>query len=309
MTRKFLKYLLLFFFPVILGYVIIEILTLNLPLGYKYTSEYLQQNKSGIQVLILGSSQLANAINPDFLSTPTLNMASGNQHHDTDLKILKQLQPQLPNLKTVVLEVSYSHFELPHNGRDFWKNNVYLKYYNINAFERPAYFKDKLVYLSNPPFFSVKLYNHFILNEGFEEYNNFGFDTNNYFGRFKILAYNESEILKTKFKINSIPDLKLFKNNTTLFYEILDYLKENELNIIICKAPMYKSYLPKRNSEILKRRDSILNIIHLNYPNIIFLDKEEDTLNYNVFDYKNQSHLNPDGAEKFTGSLSKLLDL
>ena len=117
------------------------------------------------------------------------------------------------------------------------------------------------------------------------------------------------ERLTKKIKINSIPELKLFKNNTTLFYEILDYLKENELNIIICKAPMYKSYLPKRNSEILKRRDSILNIIHLNYPNIIFLVKEEDTLNYNVFDYKNQSHLNPKGAKKFTGSLSKLLDL
>ena len=71
---------------------------------------------------------------------------------------------------------------------------------------------------------------------------------------------------------------------------------------------MYKTYLLKRNAFILARRDSILQIVMKNYPEIQLLDKEEDTINYNVEDYKNHNHLNPDGARKFTKSLNTILN-
>jgi hypothetical protein len=308
MPKKFITYLLLFFVPVVLGYVVIEYLTLHLPSGYAKNSEFLNENSNDIKVLVLGSSQMKDAVNAELLKPLTINLASGDQHHNTDFKLLKGLLPQLSNLKAVVLEVSYSHFELPHNSKDFWKNPVYLKYYGVNCFERNTYFKDQLIYLSLPPFYSEKIYDHYIDRHDPAGFNAFGFDTLNYSGRFKDLLYNEAEIAKTRFKINVAPNPKIFKTNTTLFFELLDYIAEQDLQVIICTAPMYKDYLPKRNSEILKRRDSVLSLVSQRYSNVLLLLKEEDLQNFTVKDYWNQSHLNPDGASKFTQMLQQRLD-
>ncbi len=309
MQRRFLKYSIWFFAPVILGYLIIEILTLNLPMSYKSINSYLQSNKDEIQVIVLGSSQMKNAVNPAYLDQSTLNIASGNQHFDTDFKILKELVPKLPKLETVVLEVSYSHFELPLNGKNFWKNNIYLKYYNVNAFERPTYFKDKLIFISHPPFFSEKLIDFYFLKNNSINYNRFGFDINDFSGTFKDLNYNKKEIQKVaRFKINTTPNLIIYHKNTTQFFELLNFLKKEKLNIIICKPPMHKRYLQKRNFSILKRRDSIIDILQKKYPEILLLDEEEDTARYQVSNYKNQSHLNPTGALIFTKKLNGLIN-
>ncbi len=307
MPKHFIKYLLLFFTPIIIGYGIIEYFTRKLPLEYRPKSRYLSKEKDSISVLILGSSQMKNAINPAFLSKKAINLASGNQHHDTDFKFIKQLLPKLKNLNIVVLEVSYSHFELPHNGKNFWKNSIYWEYYHLNNFERPTWFKDRLIYLAHPPFFSKQLYMYYIDKSIHPGFNKFGFDTLDYQGDFKKLNYNLNLIKKDRFKINEKPNPEIFKKNTDLFFNMLDYLQANKTPVLLVMTPMYKTYLTKRNGEILKRRDSVLQIVSENYPNIIIFNKEEDTLHYSVFDFKNQSHLNPRGAKIFTKEIDSLL--
>jgi len=308
MQKKLIKYAFIFFIPVVLGYVMIEFLTLNLPMSYNTTSQYLSEEKENIEVIIFGSSQMKDGIDPSLINKPSLSLASGDQHHDTDFKLLKGLIDQLPKLNTVVLEVSYSHFELPHNSKDFWKNSIYLKYYNVNNFERATYFKDQLIFLAHPPFFSKKLNEHYIKNENSSRFNRFGFDTNNYSGRFKDLNYDEDKIASTRFKINPAPNLDIFNKNTSLYYEMIHYIKDRGINIVLCHTPVYKTYLPKRNEGILRRRDSIVNRSMSLNPKIKLLDKENDTINYNVYDFTNQSHLNSKGAIQFTESLNELLN-
>lgn len=304
MSRTFIKYTLTFFIPVILGYILIECITISLPSSFAKNKITLNERADDIQTMILGSSQMSHAINAQLLSSMAMNLSSGNQHHDTDLKLYKALYPRLKNLKTVILEVSYSHFELPHNGKDFWKNSIYLKYYGVNCFERTVYFKDKLIYLSYPSFFSEKILDHYIYKEDPNEFNDFGFDTLNYNGIFKDLLYDEERIAEiSNFKINTVEDLNIFQINTQYFFEMLDFLERSKINVILCSPPMYKTYLPRRNANILKRRDSILEVAAKKYANITIFSKEEDTINFGVKDYWNQSHLNPDGANTFTKML------
>ncbi len=308
MQRKFYIATFAFFIPVVLGFIAMEYATRELPMSYTYISEYLKTESDSIEVIALGSSQVKNAINPDFLEQKILNLAGGNQHHDTDFKLLKQLLPKLPAVKTVILEASYSHFELPHNGPDFWKNSVYLKYYGANNFDRNIYFKDKLIYLSNPKFFSEKLNSYYIEGEQNFGFNRFGYDTLNYAGIFKDLNYNEEKISALRrFKINKEPNGTIFKNNTQLFFEMLDYLEANQIHVIICEVPMYKTYLPQRVPEILKRRDSIIRLTKKRYKNVDLFLLETDTLHYNAKDYWNQSHLNPSGGKKFSLALNEFL--
>ncbi|WP_432410414.1 hypothetical protein [Rasiella sp. SM2506] len=286
-----------------------EYLVRKLPMSQTYISEFIKTESKTIEVLALGSSQVKNAINPDLFKKRTLNLAAGNQHHDTDFKLLKQLLPELPAVKTIIIETSYSHFELPHNGPDFWKNSIYLDYYGANNFERNTYFKDRLIYLSNPKFLSEKAYSYYIEGEKNFGFNRFGYDTLHYAGIFKDLKYDEVKISALKrFKINKEPSLAIFKNNTQLFFKMLDYLEEKGMHVIICEVPMYKTYLPQRVPEILNRRDSIVTLAKERYKNINVFLLETDTVHYNVKDYWNQSHMNPNGAKKFSSALNVFLE-
>ena len=309
MKRKLYIHTLLFFTPVVLLFGITEYLTRKLPSSYSQVSSYIESDAAEIETLILGPSQIWQAVNPALMSSSTLSLASGSQHHDTDFAILKQIRPDLPQLKTVVLELSYSHLELPHNGRYFWKNSVFLEYYGINSFDRATYFKDRFIFLSNPKFFSEKLLDYYIKGENLTSFNRFGFDENNYAGIFKSLNYNEEKIIKRKkFKINKEPNLKLFEYNSAYFLDILDYLQAEDLDVVVCTIPMFTTYLSQRNPDILRRRDSILEVIGKRYPNVSILNRETDTINFNLWNFTNPSHMNPDGAKKFTPILSKFIE-
>ena len=299
----------MFFVPVIAGYMAVEYFSSEVPSVFKANEAYLERNENSFETLVLGSSQMQSAVNPQWLDSPTLNLASGDQHHDTDFKLLKGIHESLPNLKTVVLEVSYSHFELPHNGKDFWKNTLYLKYYGINNFERHTYFKDRLLYLSNPRFFSERMKERFYQTKELVSYNEFGFNMKNYEGQFKVLGYDEKKIAKVpNFKINRVPNPYIFEINTNLFHKMLSFLKEQNYKVIIAKVPMYKTYHPRRNPDILRRRDSVLTSVLQKYSNTELLDQEENSADYSPKDYWNQSHLNPDGALKFTALLNEKLN-
>lgn len=305
---RFLKYCMGFFIPLIIVYAILEILVLNIPINYKVFGNYLNKHAQEIEVMALGSSQMKCGFNPALCDESAINLASTSQHHNEDFQILKGTMNRLPSLKTVIIEVSYNHLELPHHAKDYWKNAIYLKYYGVNAFERPTWAKDKLIYLSNARFYSHKLMDYYFYKTDKSQLNEYGFDTNNYEGAFKKLNYDETKIAEHKFKIITREDLTLFKNNTAYLYEMIDFMKEKNLNVIICTVPLYKTYLKKRNPNIVRRRDSILAVIEKKYDNVILLNKETDTLQFSAKDFLNENHLNPDGAKKFTALVNRKLD-
>lgn len=305
---RFLKYCLGFFIPVAIAYCILELLVLNIPINYKVFGNYLNTHSQEIEVMAFGSSQMKCGFNPALSDESAINFASTSQHHNEDFHILKGTIDRLPKLKYVLLEVSYNHLELPHHPNDYWKNTIYLKYYNVNAFERPTWFKDRLVYLSNPRFYSYKLLDYYYYNTDTSQLNEFGFDTNNYEGAFKKLNYDETKIASHKFKIISREDTDIFKKNTAYLFEMLDYAKAENLKVIVCALPLYKTYLQERNPNVVRRRDSVLSVIKKKYSNVILLNEETDTLQFTAKDFLNENHLNPDGAKKFTALVNQKLD-
>lgn len=306
--KRFLKYCLGFFIPVIIAYFILELLVLNIPINYKVFGTYLDKHSRKIEVMALGSSQMKCGFNPALSDESAINFASTSQHHNEDFHILKGTIDRLPKLKHVLLEVSYNHLELPHHPNDYWKNTIYLKYYNVNAFERPTWFKDRLVYLSNPRFYSHKLMDYYFYKTDHSQLNEYGFDINNYEGVFKKLNYDETKIASHKFKIIDREDTAIFKKNTAYLFEMLDYLQAKKLKVIVATLPLYKTYLKERNPNVVQRRDSVLSVIKKKYSNVILLNEETDTLQFTAKDFLNENHLNPDGAKKFTAMVNQKLD-
>lgn len=303
--RYLITYSLWFFIPILFIYGIVEVLVFNIPTNYKTNSAYFNESKSEIELIALGSSQMDGAINPEFLDKPSICLASSSQHHKLDFTILKQLKLSTINLKYVVLELSDSHLELPHNSKNFWKNAVYLKYFNVNAFERKTYFKDKLIYIANPDLYT-RMLNDYYLKDNYDiELNKFGFNTNSFNGSFPLNDFDEGIISKLTMIPNQKENPKIFKNNTAYLFSMLDYIDDHNLQAIICTLPLYKRYNINLNSNIVKRRDSIISVIKKRYPNVIFMEEENDTINFKVTDFNNANHLNPNGAKKFTLLLNK----
>ena len=305
--RHILMYAFLFFIPVVVIFTIVELLVLEMPANYKNNSEYYSENKDRIELMAFGTSQMAGAINPDFIEAPSICLASSSQHHKLDFTILKQLLPETKNLKYVVLELSTSHFELPYNSKNFWKNSVYLKYFNVNAFERQTYFKDKLIFISNPDIYSEKLKGYYLLNKDEESLNLYGFNTGEGHGVFRKYNYDEVAISKLKTTPNQKENPDIFNHNTAYFYSMLDFLKDHQIQTIICSLPLYKTYRDQLNPNIVRRRDSIIEVIKINYPDVLFLNVENDP-DFKVEDFNNANHLDLSGAKIFSEKLNEILN-
>jgi len=297
-----------FFIPVITAYVLLELMVLNIPTNFSIIGDYLDKNQNEIEVAVFGSSQIKNAVNPEFLDKTSINLSSTMQHHNTDFKLLTQTRERLKSLKTVVLEVSYSHFELRHNSKYYWKSNVFLKYYGINLLERNSYPSDSLLFISHPGYYSKILLGNYLKNDTDINYNKFGFNKNRYKGKFKTLKY-DSVAISNSFvrKINKRANKKLFDYNVSFFYNMLDYCEKENLNIVIISPPTLDNYNRLRNPIILNRRDSILSDIALKYDNIYFLNSEEDS-QFTSRKFWNENHLNPDGAKIFTQKLNEVIN-
>ncbi len=99
----------------------------KIPNDYKYKADYLKENGKQIETLILGSSHTFTGLNPKLFTNKTFNAAHSAQSLDLDYKIFEQNRKYLPNLKTIIIPISYFSFTKQLNNF----NQKKLKYYSI----------------------------------------------------------------------------------------------------------------------------------------------------------------------------------
>lgn len=215
---------------------------------------------------------------------------------------------QSPKLQFIIFELSYHTLE-QQNSPNYHRNSLYLRFYDINLYERNLSMFDYSIYLSNP-----KLYNRF-LNPFAEKIpvNKFGFVTkmsSDNPDRFHSLNYNKKKILNDTtnllIKRHQYKDIKAYNDNTTILsYLVRECIKEDIIPIII-SPPVYTNYRNSYLSSKEKRRKDYLKRIIAAYPSIIYLDYEQDN-RFEITDFKNEDHLNANGAKKLTIQLNDTL--
>ena len=306
MIKKFLIQVCVFLIPVIIGYAIVENNVRNLPLTPKIKSDYYKENIGDIEILILGASQNRDAINPEFLSSKTLNLAFPDQDYYVSSKLLEQVGPTLPSLKTVIIPMSYGHFETAPNQKDTWKNSMYKYYFGATIPEKFTYFKENLLYISFPNYYSVKLRQHKnqISNLDCNEY---GYNRDISNAVFFKSNYDSIQIANQKVHITpSIPHPEYVAQNVAKLESILEFCKNKNYNTILIETPTTQQFKNQQIPEVLRRKDSILSIVRKKYT---FQYIDADTNNdYILKDYRDYNHLSPIGAKKFTKRLNDILE-
>jgi hypothetical protein len=303
--KKFILKCLYFFSPIIILIGALEIATYTIPSSDKNVSLYLSKESNSITTLILGASQNKRAINSVFIDEKSINMSHSRQSYWKDYRILQTMSAKLPALKRVVISSTARHFESP-LGNETWPLNPLLIYYDINLFQRTTYFKDRLLFLSNPRFYKLQLERYYI-NKDRPQINEMGYTYDDY--RSPFIELNRDSVKIENAFINNYP--KLQKENILLnypwFLEIVNFCTRNNIELIITSTPTLQVYTHNIDPIIIKRRDSILRQTALKYSNVKLFNQEGNDL-YKIEDFYDYNHLNSKGAEKFSKLLNKFIN-
>jgi hypothetical protein len=134
------------------------------------------------------------------------------------------------------------------------------------------------------------------------KYNQYGFIINDFPGIMEDLKYDSLQLAITapqrlKGKHTQI-SYEIFVLNRSKLNSIINYCLSHKISVVLISNPMYTTYL---NSEIAEKKarkkeytDSLISI-----PGVNYFDYENSS-RFNVHDFKNDDHLNSNGAKKFS---------
>lgn len=288
-----------------------EVTLENYPSTFQRKSRYLQMNKERIDLMILGSSHNQVAINPALLKDFNCsNLAFGGQDIRIDSALVSTFLEDLPSLKYIVFELSYHTLE-QRTDEKYFRNTLYWRFYDINLFNRKPSVKDYSIFLSNPQLYMTYLNPYGVRTPVNEQ----GFatelaTTDLDLQRFKNLDYNERLIvldtLNEMIIRHKYEDTIAYNKSINSFTQMIDLALEEGVVPIIISTPVfenyYQSFIPAKN----KRRMEFISSLINNNSGVYFLNFEKDR-RFDVYDFKNEDHLNPTGAEKFSQILNDTL--
>ena len=312
--KKFIIRLIKFSLPIIVlgsGIVFLEFYIFTRSSMFKLKADHFKENKDNIDVLILGSSHNMDGINPEYVDNFNLsNLAVGGGDIRIDFGVFEYAIKKSPKLKFVILPLSYHTIENGHNPKNVLLCR-YLRHHNLNLFEREESIKDYSLLLSNPELFKM----YITINSRGKKVsiNKYGYTTKIPFyetDRFGNLNYDENIILNdtSNFFItrHKYEDLESYYRNTKIMDHMINTCIQKNIIPIMISTPVYKSYYQSYLPAKEKWRKNYIHQFIEKYPSSIFLDYEQDS-RFKVTDFKNEDHLNPKGAEKFSKILNDTL--
>lgn len=297
--KKFLIHLSKIVLPILFFLLVLEIAIRKIPNDYQLKKEYLDENASKINTLILGSSHTFYGLDPKYFSRKTFNAAYVSQTLDLDYEILNFYQSRLKNLKTVIIPISYfSLFETLETDFEKWRIKNYVIYYGL---ENKYHFTDNFESLDGDIMLNIKkAVKHYALNKSFITSSNLGWGTS--------FNSKNKKTFKGAFtaKKHTVKNFDLYDVNLKSLNKIITLCKKNNINIIFITTPTHKSYYTDLNQIQLEKTIKTIseltkNNSNCNYINLLKSEKFTDN------DFYDADHLNEIGAKKLSLFLNKSL--
>ena len=299
--KKFLRSFLKFILPFIILVVAIELYVLYFPSTFNRKAHYLHDNIGKAELLVLGSSHSQNALNPEFLKLKTVNLANPGQDVQIDSALFFRYVPDMKQLKMVILELDYFTLE-EKNDKENFRLPWYKRFFGIELYPVPL--KDRIsIYASSPSFFNKVLLDAINPRKITYHINQYGFITNDFPGVMKdqnfdslSLAQTAKERLKNTHTKESVENL-IF--NRSKLNKMISYCIVNKIEVLLLSHPMYSTYIHNELKGKIERKKQYLDSLLSAAPSVHYYNYEQDA-RFTVYDFKNDDHLNSDGAKKYT---------
>lgn len=307
--KKFLLTFLKFIFPFLLLLVAIELYVLYYPSTFNRKANYLHANLNSIEMLVLGSSHNQNALDPEFLTLKTANLANASQDIQIDSALFFKYVPQMKALKMVILELDYFTLE-EKNDKENFRLPWYKRFFGIELYPVSIYNRIS-IYSSSPSFFNKLLIDAVNPKKIKYNINQYGFITNDFPGVMEdkkfdstALAQTAPERLKGKHTQVSVSNLNFNKSKLNA---VIHYCLSNKIGVIVLSAPMYSTYIQHEVAEKNIRKREYIDSLQQSSPAIHYFNYESDP-RFTVHDFKNDDHLNSAGAKKYTAIIDSVVN-
>lgn len=300
--KKFLSKSALFFLPLLLVAIILEVLLRHIPNDYLYKREYLDKYSNNIEILFLGSSHTFNGINPDFITGNAFNASHISQTIDYDYEILKKYENNWKLLKYIVLPIDYyTLFQRLSNGIEYWRVKNYVIYYDMNKEHR---FTDNYeIFTLNSVNRLISIYSYYFKNQSRISCSKLGYKNSD-----RIRNANYLEITGvTAAKRHNISDEKSFEQNIIVLENLIEFAEKYEIKILFYTSPAYHAYVSNLNKNQLEITKKTINDIVEGNSHCFYYNFLEDSSFY-VSDFHDADHLNSFGAKKLSLKLNEILD-
>jgi hypothetical protein len=270
--------------------------------SYNYKKECLDRQADSIEILILGSSQANEGINPNFIKARAFNLANMSQSLYYDTKLALKAADRLPHLKYVIITLSYFSFGYEiSDGIESWKDYYYSQFWGIDRPELPLldlrrYSK---VALYSPGKSLMYMADHFktdmapnLSDKGYLKIEKPG----------DVSEVNDSlGFRRVKFHDLYWRD-KRVPQNIACVEELIAALKKRSVVPILVTMPVYETYAKFANKDRMRNNDSIIQSICARYD-CAYYDYFQDK-RFELKDFHDNDHLNNVGAEK----MSRIID-
>ncbi len=300
--NRFLQRFALFSLPVLLLLGALEVLQHILPNNYTHKKQLLEAKASEIETLILGSSHTYLGINPEYLENEAFNLASTAQTLYFDKFLVEKYLDQLPQLKRVIVPVSYSSLgtESYLNPGDYNRSYHFAHFYGSQAFVGML----ELRRLSLVSLFSIKK----AVDRSIDYYTGqdslVEFAPNGWYPTDVQRDLKQNGIDAGTFH-DAYYDSSLFGTNLGYLEDMLARCRERQVEVIFLSMPMHPHYLKvvkqARYEAMVTKMDSFAAAQAVTYLNFTEDSRFADA------DFFDSNHLRTQGAEKFTKMLTDSL--
>ena len=275
----------------------VELLVRNIPNPYSQKLSYLERNAGEIQTLVLGSSHAFFGIDTDSMPRYTLNLANVSQSLDFDEWLLGKYIDALPELKNVVVEVSY--FSLA--GKlsltvEEWRRKNYRIYFN-QADVFPLRYDFEVAY--NFRSCLNRIVSYYILGRKPETCSPSGFGTDYVIGN-RPLAWKDSGPVAAK--RHTFRNAGTEQENAAHLRQILVLCKQHSIRPILLMPPAWETYAGSLNPAQLASVVGTCEALKQEFA-VPFLNLLEDK-RFTEGDFFDADHLCADGARKLASIIS-----
>jgi hypothetical protein len=302
---KLILKLVLFVIPILIISISVEFLFRAIPNDYSYKNEFLLNNDTNVEVLILGSSHSYYGVNPEYITKyNSFNLSHVSQSLNIDFLLLQKYN--FKKLNTLILPISYFTFwsDLTKGSESFRIKN-YLNYYNLPVRKREI--EDFELFNSKIDKMIKTIFNYYInpLKKDLKNVNEKGYGEN----------YKKSGNIKKLKKTGLIASKRhsyfgrenRIDTNLQIVEKIIRHCRKRNIKILLITTPTYKSYYNNLDTIQLAETTKYCDLIAKKHPECRYLNLLQDK-RFQEEDFRDADHLSAIGARKLSTILNDYLD-
>ncbi len=299
--KSFIIQLLIFVSPLILGAIVMEVILRKIPNDYTYKYNYLTANGGEIETLILGSSHAVYGVYPDSFSSSAFNAAHVSQTFHYDYVVLSQVMESLPNLKHLIIPVSYFSFRTSlDQSAESWRIKNYHLYYDCDSCDQR--WEHRLEIVNGTFSANLRRAWNWVRNKQDEVHSDrLGYGT-------KYLNKPSKDLAKTAAvaaQRHTHPSQELVKENQEDLDRMIQIARENGIEVVLLTMPGSTYYVELLEENQLAEMQAICLELatetNVSYVNLLEHSSFKDE------DFRDGDHLTLQGAVKVSQYLDDLI--